>query len=230
LKPAWTKFWLPASASTATAATAAAAVAPATAMAIAALLLLASCGGSPTSNTASKPADAPAAQPAAPPAPAIPQAIQDAADGALGQETEVLVFGDLALNGNQQVLAINRLKKTASHDMPGTSVARAVVVENDDDHWKQVFLCDEHLKNPKGFLGGTPLAPVTGWRLQYEQHPDTGLVMYFTPVQKPAAGYITTIGVRWNPKNKRYQSLDRTFQTFVGETPELETPRMELQQ
>jgi hypothetical protein len=195
-----------------------------------ALLLLASCGGSPTSNNQSKPTEPAASQPAAPQAPAIPQPIQDAADGALGEETEVLVFGDLALNGTQQVLAINRLKKSAAHDMPGTSVSRAVVIENDDSHWKQVFLCDEHLKNPKGFLTGAPVAPVTGWRLQYEQHPDTGLVMYFTPVQKPAAGYITTIGVRWNPKLKRYQSLDRTFQTFLGETPELETPRMELQQ
>jgi len=219
LKPAWTKFWLPGSASTA--------LAPA--IAIAALLLLASCGGSPTSNTQSKPADAPAAHPAAPQSPAIPQPIQDAAEGALGQETEVLLYGDLALTGKQQVLAINRLKKAASHDMPGTSVSRAVIIENDDNHWKQVFLCDEHLKNPKGFLGGAPLAPVAGWRLQYEQHDDTGLVMYFTPVQKPEAGYITTTGVRWNPKARRYQALDRTFQTFIGEAPELETPRMELQ-
>jgi hypothetical protein len=224
LKPAWTTFWRPASASI----TASATTAPAAA--IAALLLLASCGGSPTSNTQSKPAEPAAAQPAASQTPPIPQPIQDAADGALGEETEVLLFGDLALNGAQQVLAINRLKKTAAHDMPGTSVSLAVVIENDENHWKQVFLCDEHLKNPKGFLGGAPVAPVTGWRLQYEQHPDTGLVMYFTPVQKPAAGYITTIGVRWNPKYKRYQSLDRTFQTFLGETSELETPRMELQQ
>jgi hypothetical protein len=219
LKPAWTKFWQPGSTATAV-----------RAAAMAALLLLASCGGSPTSNTQSKPADAPAAQPAAPPPPAIPQPIQDAAEGALGAETEVLVYGDLALDGKQQALAINRLKKAAAHDMPGTSVSRAVVIENDDSRWKQVFLCDEHLKNPKGFLGGAPLSPVTGWRLQYEQHDDTGLVMYFTPVLKPAAGYITTIGVRWNSKVKRYQSLDRAFQTFLGETPELETPRMELQQ
>ncbi len=225
MKPAWTRFWQPGSASlTATAK----GVAPATVFA--GLLLLASCGGSPTSNTQSKPAEPSTAQPAAPAAPAIPQPIQDAAEGALGAETEVLVFGDLALNGKQQALAINRLKKAASHDMPGTSVSRAVVIENDDNRWKQVFLCDEHLKNSKGYLGGSPLAPVTGWRLQYEQHEDTGLVMYFTPVQKPAAGYITTTGVRWNPKVKRYQSLDRTFQTFIGETPELETPQMELQQ
>jgi hypothetical protein len=199
-------------------------------MAMAGMLLLASCGGSPSSNTKPGSADpADAAKPAVPPVPAIPQAIQDAADAALGSETEVLLFGDLSLNGNQQALAINRLKKAASGGMPGTVVSRAVIIENDHNHWKQVFLCDEHLKNPKGFLGGIPLAPVTGWRLQFEQHDDTGLVMYFTPVQKPAGGYIQTLGVRWNPKVKRYQSQDRTFQTFLTETPELETPQMELQ-
>lgn len=197
---------------------------------MAGMLLLASCGGSPSSNTKPGSADpADAAKPAVPPVPAIPQAIQDAADAALGSETEVLLFGDLSLNGNQQALAINRLKKAASGGMPGTVVSRAVIIENDHNHWKQVFLCDEHLKNPKGFLGGIPLAPVTGWRLQFEQHDDTGLVMYFTPVQKPAGGYIQTLGVRWNPKVKRYQSQDRTFQTFLTETPELETPQMELQ-
>jgi len=199
-------------------------------MAMAGMLLLASCGGSPSSNTKPGSADpADAAKPAVPPVPAIPQAIQDAADAALGSETEVLLFGDLSLNGNQQALAINRLKKAASGGIPGTVVSRAVIIENDHNHWKQVFLCDEHLKNPKGFLGGIPLAPVTGWRLQFEQHDDTGLVMYFTPVQKPAGGYIQTLGVRWNPKVKRYQSQDRTFQTFLTETPELETPQMELQ-
>ncbi|MGA8231343.1 MAG: hypothetical protein WB795_07665, partial [Candidatus Acidiferrales bacterium] len=111
MKHEWTTFWRPARASITAAATTAGAAAAATA--IAALLLLASCGGSPTSNTESKPAEQAASQPAAPQPPPIPQAIQSAADGALGEETEVLLFGDLALNGTQQVLAINRLKKSA---------------------------------------------------------------------------------------------------------------------
>ena len=42
--------------------------------------------------------------------------------------------------------------------------------------------CDEHLKNAKGFLGLTPLSPVAGWRIQYEQDPVRGLQLYFTPV------------------------------------------------
>lgn len=119
MKPAWTRFWQPGSASlTATAK----GVAPATVFA--GLLLLASCGGSPTSNTQSKPAEPSTAQPAAPAAPAIPQPIQDAAEGALGAETEVLVFGDLALNGKQQALAINRLKKAASRHAGHVGIAR----------------------------------------------------------------------------------------------------------
>ena len=65
-------------------------------------------------------------------------------------------------------------------------MSRAVVLENDGGRWKEMFRCDEHLQNPKGYLGGTPLAPVNGWRLQYEQDDDKGLQMYFTPLAKPA--------------------------------------------
>ncbi|MFY9528043.1 MAG: hypothetical protein WBC04_09965 [Candidatus Acidiferrales bacterium] len=184
-------------------------------------LSVASCGGS----TASNPKTEEAAKPAEP---EVPPDIQQVADSALGSETDVLAFGDLTRTGKQQVLAINRLKKALKGAVPGILLTRAVVVENDGGNWKQVFLCDEHLKNTNGFLEGTPLAGVNGWRLQYEQHEDTGLVMYFTPLEKPAGGYVQMIGVRWNPKVKRYQSLDRTYQQFQGETPALETPEMNL--
>jgi hypothetical protein len=183
-------------------------------------LALTSCGGSSKSEAptaATKPA-----------APAIPPAIQQVAESSLGSETEVLVFGDLAHNGAQELLAINRLKTTPQGMVPGILFTRAVVVEQDGGTWKEAFRCDEHLKNPKGYLGGTPLAPVNGWRLQYEQHPDTGLVMYITPLQPPTGGHIQTIGVRWNAKAKRYQSLDPSFQQFLGEVPALETPEMQL--
>jgi hypothetical protein len=184
-------------------------------------LSVASCGGS----TASNPKTEEAAKPAEP---EVPPDIQQVADSALGSETDVLAFGDLTRTGKQQVLAINRLKKALKGAVPGILLTRAVVVENDGGNWKQVFLCDEHLKNTNGFLEGTPLAAVNGWRLQYEQHEDTGLVMYFTPLEKPVGGYVQTIGVRWNVKVKRYQSLDRTYQQFLGETPALETPEMNL--
>jgi hypothetical protein len=173
------------------------------------------CGGS---ETPSKTPTA-ASKPAPPP---IPPELVQVAETELGNESEVLVYGDLARNGNQQILVINRLKTTPKGAVPGTLLMRAVVAEKDGVTWKEVFRCDEHLKNPKGFLAGTPIAPVTGWRLQFEQHDDTGLVMYFTPLDQSAGGHVETIGVRWNSKAKRYQSLDRSFEQFQNEAPSLE--------
>ncbi len=184
---------------------------------------LCACGGSGASNPKTE-TPAQQAEAAKPAAPAIPPDIEQVAENALGSEAEVLVFGDLALTGKQQILVINRLKKTPDNKAPGTILTRAAIVEDDGGTWKQVFLCDEHLKNTKGFLGATPLAPVPAWRLQFEQHEDKGLVMYFTPLDKPAGGYQQTIGIRWNSKVKRYQSLDRNFDQFLGEAPELEIP------
>jgi hypothetical protein len=186
-------------------------------------IFLCACGGSGASNPKTE-ATAQPAEPAKPVAPAIPPDIQQVAENAMGSEAEVLVYGDLALNGSQQILAINRLKKTPDGKTPGTLLSRASIVENDGGKWKQIFLCDEHLKNTKGFLGATPLSPVPAWRLQFEQHEDKGLVMYFTPLDKPAGGYIQTIGIRWNPKVKRYESLDRTYEQFLGESPTVDIP------
>jgi hypothetical protein len=190
-------------------------------------LTLASCGSSAPTTLVAK--EEPAA-PAATAKPAIPTDIQKAAELALGSETEVLAYGDLSKSGLQQILAINRLKAAP----PGVSaegilLTRAVILENAGPSWKQIFLCDEHLKNTKGFLGGTPLAPVNGWRLQYEQH-DKGLEMYFTPLMsaKGEGGHVLPVGIRWNPKVKRYQSLDRTFENFLGELPALETPESQI--
>jgi hypothetical protein len=190
-------------------------------------LTLASCGSSAPTTLVAK--EEPAA-PAATAKPAIPTDIQKAAELALGSETEVLAYGDLSKSGLQQILAINRLKAAP----PGVSaegilLTRAVILENAGPSWKQIFLCDEHLKNTKGFLGGTPLAPVNGWRLQYEQH-DKGLEMYFTPLMsaKGEGGHVLPVGIRWNPRVKRYQSLDRTFENFLGELPALETPESQI--
>lgn len=184
-----------------------------------ALGLAASCG-EPT-----KPSSSPATAKAAP---EVPAELQHVAETVLGSGSEVLVYGDLARTRRQEALVINRLKTTPEGTVPGTLVTRVVVVENDGGTWKELFRCDEHLKNTHGYLAATPIAAVTAWRLQYEQHEDKGLVMYFTPLAQPAGGYIQTIGVRWNPEVKRYQSLDRTFEHFLGETPALETPEMRL--
>src|SRR5437588_1382211 len=98
---------------------------------------------------------------AKPAAPAVPDEIQSAAQSLLGTETQVLLFGDLAKNGKQQFLAANVVPKTSkNNNIVGTIITRAVVGENQDGKWSEIFRCDEHLKNAKGFLGLTPLSPV----------------------------------------------------------------------
>jgi hypothetical protein len=158
----------------------------------------------------------------------MPLEFQAAAEASLGAEAEVLAHGDLSLSGNPQVLVINRLKTTPKGVAPGILFTRAVILGKEGDKWQEIFRCDEHLKNQKGFLGATPLVPITGWRLQQEQNKEKGLVMYFTPIQQPASGTIQPIGVRWNPKVKRYQSLDRNYQNFLGEVAALEKPETYL--
>ncbi|MGH9729791.1 MAG: hypothetical protein ACRD33_04790 [Candidatus Acidiferrales bacterium] len=183
-------------------------------LACGAFLLLASCGGSPhpISQGAAKPA-----------APSYPPEVDQVTQKLFGAETEVIAYGDLAKNGKQEALVVNRIKKPPDGIVPGNLLMRAGIIENEGGNsWKEVFLCDEHFKNPAGFLGGQPLSPVNGWRLQYELDAKKGLVMYFTPLQKPAGGYIQTYGVRWNPAAKRYQMLDRSFDKFVGEVSTLE--------
>jgi hypothetical protein len=155
--------------------------------------------------------------------PEIPPEITTVAQTLLGSEAEVLVFGDLAKTGKQHVLTINRLPKTPPGVPPGILFTRLVIAENDQGKWKEVLRCDEHLKNPKGFLGLTPLNPVTGWRLQNEQDAEKGLQLYFTPLQSAAGSHVSAIAVRWNPATKRYQSLDRSYQQFLNEVPALET-------
>jgi hypothetical protein len=186
------------------------------------VLLVAGCG-------AEAPAQKPASEMQAKPAePAIPEDVQSAADALLGKETKVLLFGDLAKNGKQEFLAANIVAKTPTNDVPGTIVTRTVVVENIDGKWAEVFSCDEHLKNAKGYLGLTPINPVTGWRLQYEQDPEKGLVLYLTPLSVDGGPHVLPISVRWNPATKRYQSMDRTYEHFLLESPALETPRSVL--
>ncbi len=182
------------------------------------LALLAAC----SQSAPPKPAEA------APAAPAIPPEIASVAQSTLGSEGEVLVHGDLARTGQQQVLVVNRLARAPTGTVPGNLVTRVVVAERSGGKWKEVLRCDEHLKTPQGFLGGTPIAPVTGWRLQYEQNAEKGLLLFFTPLEQPGGGHVPTIGVRWNPKVMRYQSLDRNFEHFLGEVPALERPSSRL--
>lgn len=169
-------------------------------------------------------------QTAAKQVPAIPADVESAAESALGSDAEVLVYGDLVNNGKEQVLSVNRLIPAPQNVPPGILLSRASIVERDDNRWMEIFHCDEHLKNTRGFLAGAPIAAVSSWRLQYEQDPKKGLMMYFTPLQKPEGGYAVTIAVLWNPAVKRYQALGRDYKTFQGETASLEMPEMHLQQ
>jgi len=169
-----------------------------------------------------------ASTPAAPATPAVPDEIQKAAETALGSETEVLLYGDLAKNGSRQILAVNRIKATPQVTLPGTVITRGVILENTGGTWKEILRCDEHLENPKGFLGNIPLAPVNGWRVQYEQDNDKGLLLYFTPAANPKGARMLPVEVRWNAKVKRYQSMDRNFENFLYELPALETPESQV--
>lgn len=160
--------------------------------------------------------------------PAVPEDIQGAAEALLGTETQVIVFGDLAKTGKQQFVAANVVPKTPKNNLTGTIVARTIIAENQDGKWSELLRCDEYLKNAKGYLGLTPMKPVTGWRLQYEQDPVKGLQLYFTPVNTSGAEHALPIGVQWNPAVKRYQSLDRTYEHFLSEASSLENARSML--
>lgn len=178
--------------------------------------------------------DQPAKNPAAdnsaqkPKASAVPDDILAAATGALGSETEVLAWGDLALTGRQQILAINRLNKPDLATGSASVFTRLAILENDGKQWKEILLCDEHLKNSNGFLGGTPTAAISQWRLQFEKDPKRGLLLFLKPFNQGPTVRDQTIEVRWNPEAKRYQAMDANFETFIGENPALEDIHREL--
>jgi hypothetical protein len=140
----------------------------------------------------------------------------------------VLLVGDLAKNGKRQFLAANVVPKTPKNNMPGTVVTRAVVAQDDDGKWTELLRVDEHLKNQKGYLGLTPLDAINGWRLQYEQNPEKGLQLYFTPLKVNGDTHVLPVGVRWNPATQRYQSLDTSYEHFLKESTSLQNVRSTL--
>jgi hypothetical protein len=166
-----------------------------------------------------------AAQPAEP---AVPPEIAAVAAATLGGGAEVVAFGDLAHNGRQQVLVANRVGTAgpvAKGTEQGVRFTRAAVFEQAGAKWSEVLRCDEFLKNPNGYLGGTPREPVTGWRLELSKqsgHPEGELL--FTPLQDSGAPSASAIAVRWNPALTRYQSFDSQSGRFVEELHSLETP------
>jgi len=169
-----------------------------------------------------------AAQAEKPAEPVAPQEVQDAATALLGSDAQVLLFGDLAKTGTEQMLAANVVPNTPKSTVAGTVVTRAVIAENVDGKWSELFRADEYLKNQKGYLALTPLQAVTGWKLQYENSPATGMALYFTPVKQGSSEKTLPIAVRWNPANKRYQSMDLSYQHFLNESPSIGNARSML--
>jgi hypothetical protein len=159
---------------------------------------------------------------------------QQAAEAVLGKQAVVLASGDLARNGLEQVLAVNPVARPdgGRQRSEAISITRAAILQKSNGKWTEVLLCDEHLKNPNGYLGGTSTAPASGWRLEFTQDAKQGLEMKFTPegvtpdeeqagTGEPAS---RAVAVRWNTKTKRYQSLDPSQERYLSEAPTLETP------
>jgi hypothetical protein len=163
------------------------------------------------------------------------------AEASLGKQSEILAQGDLALNGREQLLVVNRIAGAApaSQEKENTSpvfVTRAAVLEKNDGKWSQILLCDEHLKNLNGYLGGSPKGRVTGWQLEFSKDEKLGLQINFTPSNSNRVGVKNgsadkgseekqpTFNVRWNKNTKRYQSFDASHERYLGEVPSLEAP------
>ncbi len=164
---------------------------------------------------------------------------QRVAEASLGKQSEILAQGDLALNGREQLLVVNRIASAApaNGEMANSSpvyIMRAAVLEKNNGKWSQILLCDEHLKNSNGYLGGSPKTRITGWYLEYRRDQQLGLEMSFTPATKLGVENTSadegsqerqaTFYVRWNKNTKRYQSFDKSHERYLGEVPSLEAP------
>ena len=203
-----------------------------------ALLLVGGCDRTVESEPGGGASDGPAASEDAGAKAGVSPELQAVAVQLLGSGAEVLASGDLAGNGRRQVLVINRSgTQTAGSAVADSQVAdsgavfsRAAILEQRGSKWNEVLLCDEFLKNPKGFLAGTPLSQVTAWRLQIGSHTGNAKIaeFNFTPLQLDGSGRLPTVVVRWNRSAERYQSFDSNTKQFLSEAMSLETPRSEL--
>lgn len=184
--------------------------------------------------------------------------IRKMAQSSLGDRAEVLAHGDLARNGLEQILIVDRASSRRNPNGPDGGdraanpsamlIARAAILQKSKGKWSEVLRCDQHLENPNGYLGGSPAARVASWQLQYahgtngEANGDSkasakkSLELQFTPVdaslgrQGSGTGEPsgTTLVVRWNAAAKRYQSMDPSGERYLNELPALETPQSVL--
>jgi hypothetical protein len=165
---------------------------------------------------------------AIPAAPAVPDDIAAVAHGALGNEGEALAWGDLAMDGRQEVLAVNRIGGAQGAPNDEIFLTRLTVVENVDGNWSQVLMCDEHLKNEKGYLIGSPGQAISRWKLTFVKDPAKGLMLSLTPMGQGSDALGRTIHVLWNPKAARYQALLSGSEKFAGEVGSPETVQRRL--
>ena len=150
------------------------------------------------------------------------------AETLLGSGAEVAALGDLAHNGQEQALVVNRLAVGLGGGVSGVPFTRAAVLQRDGARWTEVLRCDEYLKNPMGFLDRAAKAPVTGWSVVINADRPSGPGLYFTPLATPSSPGMRTIAVRWNPRAKRYQAVDGISEHFLDEAASLEPAPAEL--
>ena len=197
-------------------------------------------------GSAAQPDPPPVEDKAAQDADATARAAQEAratAEAALGKTAEILADGDLALDGTRQLLVVNRAPLQAAAATPDAAqprmlVTRAAVLEKGGGGWSEIFVCDEHLKNPHGYLGGSLTARVYGWELEFTLDAKAGLEMRLTPAGDPGTAGSNpeqTSGrknaifvVRWTRNAKRYETFDNSQERFLTEVPSLETPESTL--
>jgi hypothetical protein len=165
--------------------------------------------------------------------------VSQVAVSVLGNQAEVVALGDLARNGKEQLLIMNRLPLTLSPPLspepegkPEIYITRAAILEKDGEKWTEVLHSDEHLKNPSGYL---VRGQATAWKFEYKLDGGRGLELRFTSADRFDLGDVhagrkpdaenPTFVVRWNEKVKRYQAFDNSQARFLSEVTMLETPQ-----
>jgi hypothetical protein len=174
----------------------------------------------------------------------IPDEAREVADASLGKQAEILARGNLAQNGREQILVVNRLSVPGTKPSTGDAksspilVTRAVVLEKNGSKWTEILRCDEHLKNPNGYLGGLPTGRIDVWNFRYDQDLKEGLEIKLASALIGDAVNVHTgehfelrspvFDVRWNKKAKRYETYDQSHERYLNEVPSLETPQSTL--
>jgi len=182
------------------------------------------------------------AKPAAKPAePVASEDLVSVARGALGPDGEVLASGDFAAGGGRQILAVQRLPSgmasaagsaapagvvtalgsSAQEQETAVEVIRVSILVDDKGTWKEAFRADEHLKNRRGYLPGTPVAPVTAWHLVYSKTAAEGFRLEFTPKDLPPGRKPPVVYAAWNAKRREYDAVKAWGKGFLEPEPTL---------